>query len=84
MFTFANLQDEKDRQWYALRFPPGGSGFVIDSALFSRVHAVHAQEHTQQSVLAVFNKQGSDHRMVCEALAKMAAGLVARAIFFKL
>src|SRR5689334_18411233 len=72
--SIVTIQDEEDSRWYALRFPPGGSGYVIDSALFSRFHGVRAGPTIQQSVLAVFNKQDSNLQMVRERLARMATG----------
>ena len=51
-------QDQAAKQWWALRFGPGASGFIIDSALLERHH--HAAEPTSeayQSVLLVASKR---------------------------
>lgn len=65
--------DGEDKRWYALRFTAGGSGYVIDSALFKHFHALRAGPAIQQSVLAVFHKQGSTLHMVKEALSRRAS-----------
>ena len=34
-------QDQVEKQWWALRFGPGASGFIIDGALLKRNHRNH-------------------------------------------
>jgi len=68
-------QDQAEKQWWALRFGPGASGFIIDSALLERHH--HAAEPTSeayQSFLLVANKRDVTVQRLANVLNRYAAG----------
>ena len=68
-------QDPVQKQWWALRFGPGASGFIIDSALLERHH--HAAEPTSQayhSLLLVASKRHANVQYLANVLNRYAAG----------
>src|ERR1700678_2515619 len=51
-------QDHMEQQWFALRFPPGGSGYIIDTELLERnFHSAQPCEAAYQSFILVFSKR---------------------------
>ena len=68
-------QDQAEKQWWALRFGPGASGFIIDSALLEQHH--HAAEPTSevyQSFLLVASKRDATVQCLVNVLNRYAAG----------
>ena len=68
-------QDQVEKQWWALRFGPGASGFIIDSALLEQHH--HAAEPTSQayeSFLLVASKRDATVQSLANVLNRYAAG----------
>jgi len=68
-------QDQAQKQWWALRFGAGASGFIMDSALLERHH--HAAEPTSQeyeSFLLVASKRDTTVQCLANVLNRYAAG----------
>ena len=68
-------QDQAEDQWWALRFGPGASGFIIDSALLEQYH--HAAQPTSQpyeSLLLVASKRDATVQCLTNVLNRYAAG----------
>jgi len=68
-------QDQAEKHWWALRFGPGASGFIIDSALLEQHH--HAAEPTSQayqSLLLVASKRDATVQSLANVLDRFAAG----------
>jgi len=68
-------QDQAEKQWWALRYGPGASGFIIDSALLERHH--HAAEPTSeayQSFLLVASKRDGTVQRLANMLNRYSAG----------
>ena len=71
-----NGQDHAEKQWWALRFGPGASGFIIDSALLEQHH--HAAEpvsQTYESFLLVASKRDATVQRLANVLNQYAAGI---------
>jgi len=70
-----SCQDQAEKQWWALRFGAGASGFIIDSALLEQHH--HAAEPTSQayqSVLLVASKRDATVHCLASVLNRYGAG----------
>ena len=52
-----------EQRWYALRFPAGGSGFIIDSELLENFfHAAQPHDVAFQSFIIVCKKHAHTHK----------------------
>jgi len=68
-------QDHAEQKWWALRFGPGASGFIIDSELLEQHH--HAAEPSSapfQSFLLVASKRDATVQRLSDVLHRYAAG----------
>ena len=75
MCVWSYGQDQAEKHWWALRFGPGASGFIIDSALLEQYH--HAAEPTSQgyeSFLVVASKRDATVQCLADVLNRYAAG----------
>ena len=76
MWSLLSLnQDQAEKQWWALRFGPGASGFIMDSALLEQhYHAAEPTSQAYQSFLLVANKHDATVQCLANVLNRYAAG----------
>ena len=76
MWSLLSLnQDQAEKRWWALRFGPGASGFVIDSALLEQhYHAAEPTSQAYQSLLLVASKRDAAVPCLAKVLNRYAAG----------
>ena len=75
MWSCGRDQDQAEKQWWALRFGLGASGFIIDSALLEQHHhkAVPTSQ-AYQSVLLAASKRDATVQCLANVLNRYAAG----------
>jgi len=75
MGSWCHGQDQAQKQWWALRFGPGASGFIIDSALLEQhYHAAVPTSQGYESFLLVASRRDATVQCLADVLNRYAAG----------